>query len=81
MKQFALLIGVLIVSLVAAITPPERETDAQGNCFAETGFCVTNPAFMEYFRIRGGVRIMGYPGISSIRHGRQGSVSGAAREA
>src|SRR4029079_10487332 len=30
-------------------------------CFPETGFCTTNPAFAEYFRLRGGVRILGYP--------------------
>lgn len=66
MKRFALLVGVLIVSLISALAPPERKTEAQGSCFPETGFCVTNPAFMEYFRLRGGVRIMGYPVSRSL---------------
>jgi hypothetical protein len=60
-KRLAALCGFLVVAIVSAMAPPPRETDAQGTCFPETGFCVTNPAFMEYFRIRGGVRIMGYP--------------------
>jgi len=61
MKRAVILCGFLLVGLSAALGPPNRETEAQANCFPETGFCVTNPAFMEYFRIRGGVRIMGYP--------------------
>src|SRR5215210_4575264 len=61
MKRIAVLCGFLVVAIVSALAPPSDETDAQAGCFPETGFCVTNPAFMEYFRIRGGVRIMGYP--------------------
>ena len=61
MKRFALLVGILIISLLSAVLPPERPSEAQGSCFPETGFCISNPAFSEYFRIRGGVRIMGYP--------------------
>ncbi|MFN8635660.1 MAG: hypothetical protein U0893_17570 [Chloroflexota bacterium] len=61
MKRLAVLATFLVVSLVSAVAPPSHETEAQANCFSETGFCITNPAFAEYFRIRGGVRIMGYP--------------------
>jgi hypothetical protein len=61
MKRLAVLIGFLVVGLAAAVMPPGRETEAQANCFQETGFCITNPAFAEYFRVRGGVRILGYP--------------------
>jgi len=61
MKRIAVLIGFLMVVLVSAVVPPGRETEAQANCFQETGFCITNPAFAEYFRVRGGVRILGYP--------------------
>ena len=61
MKRAVILCGFLLVALGAALGPPGRNTEAQSNCFPETGFCVTNPAFMEYFRVRGGVRIMGYP--------------------
>jgi hypothetical protein len=60
-KRVFALAGFLVLALVSALMPPPRETDAQDNCFPQTGFCVTNPAFMEYFRLRGGVRIMGYP--------------------
>src|SRR3954452_2047631 len=61
MKRIAVLVGFLLVALVSAVAPPEHETSAQANCFQETGFCISNPAFAEYFRLRGGVRIMGYP--------------------
>ena len=61
MKRAVILCAFFLVALGAAIGPPSHETEAQANCFPETGFCVTNPAFMEYFRVRGGVRIMGYP--------------------
>jgi hypothetical protein len=61
MKRAAILCAFLLVGVLAAVGPRSRETEAQANCFPETGFCVTNPAFMEYFRLRGGVRIMGYP--------------------
>jgi hypothetical protein len=61
MKRFAVLVGIVIVGLLSAIVPPGRETEAQANCFQETGFCITNPTFAEYFRVRGGVRILGYP--------------------
>ena len=30
-------------------------------CFAETGFCVTQGAFWEYFNARGGLKVFGYP--------------------
>jgi hypothetical protein len=60
-RRFAVLIVILALALGAAVLPPERTSAAQGTCFPETGFCVTNSAFMEYFRIRGGIRIMGYP--------------------
>ena len=61
MKRAVILCAFLLVGVLAAVGPRSRETEAQANCFPETGFCVTNPAFMEYFRLRGGVRIMGYP--------------------
>lgn len=61
MKRIAVLVGFLVIGLVSAIAPPGRETEAQANCFQETGFCITNPAFAEYFRVRGGTRILGFP--------------------
>jgi hypothetical protein len=61
MRRAVILCAFFLVAVAAAIGPRSRETEAQASCFPETGFCVTNPAFMEYFRVRGGVRIMGYP--------------------
>ena len=61
MKRAVILCAFLCLAVLAAVGPRSQETEAQANCLPETGFCVTNPAFMEYFRVRGGVRIMGYP--------------------
>jgi len=47
--------------MFAALAPPGTPTAAQANCFQQTGFCITNPAFAEYFRLRGDTRILGYP--------------------
>jgi len=61
MKRVALLVAFVVVAMVAALAPPGTPTQAQANCFQQTGFCITNPAFAEYFRLRGDVRILGYP--------------------
>ena len=61
MKRAAILAAFLVLGLVSAVIPPGRQTEAQANCFTETGFCITNPAFAEYFNSRGQVRIFGYP--------------------
>jgi hypothetical protein len=61
MKRIAVLTAFVLVAMVAALAPSETPTQAQAGCFPETGFCVTNQQFAEYFRVRGGVRIMGYP--------------------
>jgi hypothetical protein len=66
MKRIVVLVGFLLAGLVAAVAPHSTETAAQANCFQETGFCITNPAFAEYFRVRGGVRILGYPASRSF---------------
>src|SRR4051812_23263101 len=61
MRRVVLLTAFVLVSMVAALAPPGTPTEAQANCFPETGFCTTNPQFAEYFRLRGGTRILGYP--------------------
>ena len=61
MKRVALLTAFVLVAMVAALAPPETPTQAQANCFPQTNFCISNPAFAEYFRLRGDVRILGYP--------------------
>ena len=61
MRRVAVLLAFVVVAGVAAVVPPGMPTEAQTGCFTETGFCVQNAAFAEYFRVRGGVRILGYP--------------------
>jgi hypothetical protein len=61
MKRLAIFLGFLVVSLVAALAPAGDQTEAQANCFPETGFCITNSAFADYFNQRGQVRTHGYP--------------------
>jgi len=61
MRQLAVLTALVLVAMAAAVAPPGTPSAAQANCAPETGFCVTNPQFADYFRERGGVRILGYP--------------------
>jgi len=61
MKRLGVLLAFVVVATAAALAPPGAPTEAQTNCFSETGFCIQNPQFAEYFRIRGGTRILGYP--------------------
>src|SRR4051794_30634419 len=61
MRRFAVLTLFVLVAVVAAMAPPGTPSAAQQSCQPETGFCVTNPQFDNYFRERGGVRILGYP--------------------
>jgi hypothetical protein len=61
MKRVVVLTAFVLIAMVAALSPPGTPTQAQANCFNETGFCIQNQQFAEYFRVRGGVRIMGYP--------------------
>jgi len=48
-------------AVVAAVALPGRPVEAQAQCYQETGFCIENPLFQDYFRVRGGTRILGYP--------------------
>src|SRR5438874_7538925 len=61
MKRLGVLLAFVVIATVAAVVPPGMTTQAQTGCFQETGFCVTNQAFADYFRLRGGTRILGYP--------------------
>jgi len=61
MRRLAVLSAFLTLAAVATLALPGREAEAQGQCYQETGFCIENPAFQEYFRMRGGTRILGYP--------------------
>ena len=61
MKRVAALAVFVLVAMVSALAPPGTPSAAQANCFSQTGFCITNPNFVDYFGARGGVRILGYP--------------------
>src|SRR5215207_775457 len=61
MRRVVVLSAFVLVSMFAALAPPGTPTEAQANCFSQTGFCITNSAFAEYFRLRGDTRILGYP--------------------
>src|SRR3954447_3798405 len=61
MRRVVVLTAFVVVSMFAAVAPPGTPTQAQAGCFPQTGFCITNPAFADYFRLRGDVRILGYP--------------------
>ena len=61
MRRVVVLSAFVLVSMFAALAPPGKPTEAQANCFSQTGFCITNSAFAEYYRLRGEERILGYP--------------------
>jgi hypothetical protein len=61
MKRLALFSAFVAIAALASVAPPGRPAEAQGQCYQETGFCIENPLFQDYFRVRGGTRILGYP--------------------
>ena len=61
MKRFTLLAAFATIAALVIVALPGRPAEAQGQCYQETGFCIENPLFQEYFRVRGGTRILGYP--------------------
>ncbi|HYU18610.1 MAG TPA: hypothetical protein VEQ11_07925 [Chloroflexota bacterium] len=61
MRRLLIAAFVLAIAMVVALAPPGKPLEAQANCYSETGFCIDNPPFQEYFRVRGGIRILGFP--------------------
>src|SRR5687767_2096803 len=61
MKRALVVALVVLIGGLAAFVPAGRSTSAQPICFPETGFCISDQSFLEYFSMRGGVRILGYP--------------------
>jgi hypothetical protein len=60
--SLALLCGLLVLQSAAVSTPPAAAVPAQqAQCFTQTGFCIDEPAFQQYFANRGGARILGFP--------------------
>src|SRR5215207_1022930 len=59
----ALVCGALLLqSAVFASSGVDSAGPAQqAQCFTETGFCIDEPAFQQYFANRGGARILGFP--------------------
>src|SRR3954447_10256486 len=60
MRRVVVLSAFVLVSMIAALAPPGTTTQAQGDCFG-TGFCIQNPAFLEYYLSRGQERTLGFP--------------------
>ena len=56
------LLAVPALSAPAAAVPPR-----QVQCYPETGFCIDQPAFQEYFSMRGGARTLGFPVSRAFR--------------
>ena len=61
MKRVIMLFGFLALITGVALWPSGQSTEAQGNCFNETGFCIRNAAFNDYFNLRGGSKSFGFP--------------------
>ena len=61
MRRAVVLVAFLVSVFVAAVAPSGQTTDAQAACFGESGFCISNSAFLQYFNLRGRVRTFGYP--------------------
>jgi hypothetical protein len=61
MKRWYIVSVVALIAALGALALPGRPAEAQAPCYQETGFCIENPRFEEYFRVRGGTRILGYP--------------------
>jgi hypothetical protein len=61
MKRVIMLFAFLALITGVALWPSGQSTEAQGNCFNETGFCIRNAAFNEYFNLRGGSKSFGFP--------------------
>lgn len=61
MKQFSRTIIFLLASIMAAVVVRAHPAQAQSVCFRETGFCLTEQRFLEYFRERGEHTSLGFP--------------------
>ena len=49
----------VVVALTALGAAPAAQSQPQ--CFNETGYCIDEPAFAQYFTARGGARTLGFP--------------------
>ena len=63
MKRIVLLLGVLLSIGVGTVVPAAAATRTR--CFAETGYCVSDP-ILRYWESNGGLAVFGYP-ISPLR--------------
>src|SRR5215813_1670932 len=55
-----ILMLVIFGSLLGSASPAAAD-QSSGQCFTETGFCIEESAFQQYFASRGGARILGFP--------------------
>jgi len=61
MKRVIILLAFLGLMIGAALWPSGQSIEAQGTCFNESGFCIRNAKFQEYFNLRGGKNTFGFP--------------------
>ena len=63
MKVYGALVAAIALALAIALVmaPAPRSARAEALCFRETGFCLGNASFEDYFRQRGGEQTFGYP--------------------
>jgi N-acetylmuramoyl-L-alanine amidase len=59
MRRWAL--AALVAIVVFSMLTPLPATGATGRFYAQTGFSIDDPRFLDYFDHRGGVRAFGYP--------------------
>src|SRR5262245_49331259 len=70
LAQAAFLVAFAVVAApftfaTANNTAPVARAQPQ-TCFNETGFCIANSAFQNYFDSRGGARVLGFPVSSGL---------------
>jgi hypothetical protein len=59
MWRLLTLVGCVALATIVSLVPASRQAEAQ-TCFG-TGFCIQNPAFLEYYLSRGQERTLGFP--------------------
>jgi hypothetical protein len=60
-QSWAIVLTLVIALSVVPASGVAATPALQSQCFAETGYCIDEPAFAQYFSSRGGARILGFP--------------------
>lgn len=59
-RLIILLFAIIALGLLTAAVPAQAQTQPRTRCFAETGFCVSDP-ILSYWERNGGLAVFGYP--------------------